>query len=96
MLPLLMVMSIYYISETARLDVFGESTYKNKIKNRSFADMIYAGMLETWWGGTSYMDTTWTLFIELWGSFLVFMIAVTAHAYRGRFLFYTIFIVTFL
>lgn len=61
--------------------------------------MIYAGMLETWWGGSSYMDTARTLFIELWGSFLVFMIAMASQdcdACNGRFLVYAMLIFIFI
>lgn len=76
MLPVLMTLSLYYF--IARLDVFGESTY-NKIKNKSFIDLIYAGMLETWYGGWSFIEPTWTLSVEMWATYLIYLVAFTAH-----------------
>lgn len=86
MLPVLMILSIYYFF--ARLDLFGKSTY-NLLKNKTFGNVLWAGMLETWWGGWSFMAPTWTLGIELWATFLVYLVALTAHNYQGRFFFYT-------
>jgi len=76
MLPVLVILSIYYF--IARLDVFGDSTY-NKIKNYSFFDLIYAGMLETWFTSWAFIEPTWTLSIEMWATFLVYLVAFTGH-----------------
>lgn len=92
MLPVLLIMSIYYFC--ARLDLFGKSTY-NKIKNKTFTQLLWAGMLETWWGGWSFIGPTWTLGIEFWATFIVYLTALTAHNYKGRFFFYTAIIVFF-
>lgn len=91
MLPVLMIQSIHYLC--ARLDLFGKSTY-NALKNKSFGQVIWAGTLETWWGGNSIMVQTWTLHIEFWASFFVYLVALTAHNYKYRFFFYTA-IITF-
>ena len=92
MLPVLLIMSIYYFC--ARLDLFGKSTY-NKIKNKTFTQLLWAGMLETWWGGWSFIGPTWTLGIEFWATVIVYLTALTAHNYKGRFFFYTFIIVFF-
>lgn len=87
MLPVLMILSIYHIC--ARFDLFGETTY-NKIKNKTWLDLMYAGLLETWYPGTSmaYIEPTWTLSVEFMATFFIYLVAFTAHAYRGRFFFY--------
>ena len=91
MLPVLMIQSIHYLC--ARLDLFGKSTL-NYLKNKTFGDLLWAGILETWWGGHSIMHQTWTLSIEFWGSFFIYLVALTAHNYKYRFFFYTA-IITF-
>ena len=92
MLPVLMILSIYLLF--ARFDCFGDSTF-NKIKNRTFTELLYAAMLETWCTtSTRFINPTWTLGIEYWATLLVYIVAFTAHSYRGRFFFYTA-IVTF-
>jgi len=93
MLPVLMILSIYYF--VGRLDVMGESTY-NKIKNKTFFDLIYAGVLETWYGGWSFIEPTWTLSVEMWATYLIYLIAFTGHQYRGRFFWYLAIIFFFL
>jgi len=93
MLPVLMIQSFYFFF--ARLDLFGKSTL-NRLKNKTFGDLLWAGMLETWWGGWSFMAPTWTLGIEFWASFMIYLVALTAHNYNGRFFFYTSIIVFFL
>jgi peptidoglycan/LPS O-acetylase OafA/YrhL len=86
MLPVLMILSIYLLF--ARFDCFGESTY-NKIKNKTFTNLLYTAMFETWAGPTlSFIGPTWTLGIEFWATYLIYIVAFTAHAYRGRFFFY--------
>lgn len=87
MIPVLMILSIYLAF--ARFDCFGEQTL-NKLKNKTFLNLLYAAILETWAGpSVSFIEVTWTLGIEFWATFLVYLIAFTGHAYRGRFFFYT-------
>jgi len=53
-------------------------------------------MIEVWCGpSTRFMNPTWTLGIEFWATLLVYVVAFTAHAYRGRFFFYLAFIFFF-
>ena len=51
MLPVLMILSLNYL--TARLDLYGKSTY-NGLKSKTFGDLLWAALLETWWGGKSF------------------------------------------
>jgi len=86
MLPVLMILSIYLLF--ARFDFFGESTF-NKIKNRTFLDLLYAAMIETWCGPSAwFVNPTWTLGVEYWATMLVYVVAFTGHSYRGRFFWY--------
>ena len=86
MLPVLMILSIYVLF--ARFDCFGESTF-NKIKNKTITNLLFTSMFETWAGPTlSFIGPTWTLGIEFWATYLIYIVAFTAHAYRGRFFFY--------
>ena len=92
MIPVLMILSIYYAC--MKFDLFGKSTY-NKIKGKGFGDLLWAAMLETWWGGWSFMAPTWTLGIEFWATFMIYLIALTGHNYKGRFFFYVSIIIFF-
>ena len=86
MLPVLMILSIYLLF--ARFDFFGESTF-NKIKNKTFLNLLYTAMLEIWCGpDISFIEPTWTLGVEFWATYLIYIVAFTGHAYRGRFFFY--------
>ena len=86
MIPVLMILSIYLLF--ARTDCFGESTY-NKIKNKTFLNLLYTAMFEIWAGPSiSFIEPTWTLGIEFWATYLVYLVAFTGHAYRGRFFYY--------
>lgn len=92
MIPVLMILSIYYAC--MKFDLFGKSTY-NKIKGKGFGDLLWAAMLETWWGGWSFMAPTWTLGIEFWATFMIYLVALTGHNYQGRFFFYVSIIIFF-
>ena len=86
MIPVLMILSIYLLF--ARFDCFGEATY-NKIKNKTFLSLLYTAMFEIWAGiSISFLEPCWTLGIEFWATYLIYIVAFTAHAYRGRFFFY--------
>lgn len=93
MLPVLMILSIYLLF--SRFDCIGESTW-NKIKNRTFTELLYASLFETWAGvSTRFINPTWTLGIEFWATMMVYIVAFTAHSFRGRFFFYTALITFF-
>ena len=84
MLPLLMIQSIYYLC--GRLELLG--TY-NGIRDFSFAHLLWSSLLGVWYGKWNYVIVTWTLTIEFWGTFLVYLVALTAHNQKGRYFFYT-------
>ena len=64
-------------------------TNSNITTHDSFAFLLYSSILEVWYGECSYILVAWTLSIELWGTFLVYLVALTAHKYKYRFFFYT-------
>lgn len=90
MIPVLIVMSIYYFF--MRMDCFGESTY-NKIKERVYLDVIYDGVLGTWYGNTRWFFPAWTLSVELYASYIIYRLCEVTREYRGRFYIYFILIV---
>jgi len=69
MLPLLVVLSIYYLF--MKFDCFGHATY-NKIKKKTFADILFDGIFATWFGDVSWFNPQWTLQIEFVASYFVF------------------------
>jgi len=85
MIPVLVIISIYFLF--MKLDCFGKKTYE-KILDKKFSDVLFDGMVSTWYGDTSWLTPTWTLSIELWATYLVYHLAQTARAYRGRFFIY--------
>jgi len=85
MLPNLMIISLYYLF--AKMDWFGQDTYK-KIKDRSFGDFLECQLFATWYGDNSWATATWTMSVELFATFFIYLIAQTAVKYRGRFWIY--------
>lgn len=85
MIPMLIIISIYYFF--MRMDCFGDSTY-NKIKDHVFSEVLYDGLVGTWFGGTRWFFPAWTLSTELYASFWVYLLAEIAREFRGRFYIY--------
>ena len=85
-----MILSLYYLA--AKLDVFGETTMNN-LKDKTFLDLLYAGLLETWFGGWSFDSVTWTMCVEFWASWLIYFVAFTGYQMRGRFIYYYLIII---
>jgi hypothetical protein len=91
MIPVLMILSLYYLF--MRLDCFGSDTYE-KIKGLTYLDMIYAGVIGTWYGETRWFFPAWTLSVELYASYIVYRISDFAIDYRGRYFIYVAFIIS--
>ena len=85
MIPLLVILSIYYL--TMKFDFYGEQTF-NRIKSKTFFNLVFDGLFGTWFGDYSWIEATWTLNIELIATFFVLLIAQTGVFYRGRFAIY--------
>ena len=52
--------------------------------------MLLDGFVGTWFGNNDYTVVTWTLSIELWASFLVYLVALVTIEYNYRYVIYII------
>ena len=55
--------------------------------------MLLDGLISTWLLNREYTVVTWTLYVELWGSLIVYAFAFTAAQYRQRYTLYILAIV---
>lgn len=87
MIPVLVTISIYYT--VVKFGLVGEKTFP-KIKRKNFGTLLLDGLIGTWFGNKDYAVVTWTLSIELWASFFVYLIAFVTIEYRWRYTLYII------
>lgn len=50
--------------------------------------MFLDTIIGTWFGNNDYACVTWTLGVELWASFYVYLLAETVVFYRNRWILY--------
>ena len=86
MLPLLAIIMIYYL--VAKLDATKDPGTLKKVKLKYYWEVIFDGLLGTWFGVRDYTYVTWTLTIELWASYFCFFLAETVVWYRYRYWLY--------
>jgi len=82
MIPVFVIISLYYI--VAKLSKNG---YR-EVKRKNFGHLIIDGLVGTWFGDQSYTPATWTLSIELFATFFIYLVAFTAVNYRARYTIY--------
>lgn len=78
MIPVLVTISIYYVVVKSGV------TYKFAfpgIKRKNFATLVLDGLIGTWFGNNDYTVVTWTLSIELWATFLIYLLAFVTIEY---------------
>lgn len=85
MLPVLMIVSLYYLC--LKLDFMGDYTFE-RIKTKTFVDLIFDTIFLTWFGDDSWSTATWTLSIELFATFFIYLLSQTAVQYRNRYWIY--------
>ena len=75
MLPVLMILSLYYLASA--LDLVGpkDGMQEIKTKKKTFGLLIYDSTISTWYGDKSWAKVTWTLSIELFATFYVYLLA---------------------
>ena len=66
------------------------------IRDRSYGDILYDGLVTTWYGDVSWFYATWTLSTELIATYFIYQLAKTAKQYRGRFFVYALTILFFM
>ena len=72
MLPVLIILSFYYFF--MKMDAMGPYTFTT-IKNKSFWDLLFDSLFATWLGDHSWAGATWTLSIELFATFLIYLLS---------------------
>jgi peptidoglycan/LPS O-acetylase OafA/YrhL len=88
MLPMFVVLSIYYL--VAKLDLpIKEKTF-SKIKHKQFPQLVLDGTIGVWFMNQDYMGLTWTLSVELFASYWIFLLAFVANQYRGKYWIYAL------
>lgn len=88
MLPMFVVLSIYYL--IAKLDAPQKMKTFSKIKHKQFPQLCLDGLIGVWFMNQDYMGLTWTLSVELFASFWIFLLSFVVINYRGRYWIYAL------
>ena len=75
MLPVLGILPLYYI--VAQLDFTTQDKTLKKVKVKNIWELFLDTIIGTWFGNNDYACVTWTLGVELWASFYVYLLAET-------------------
>jgi peptidoglycan/LPS O-acetylase OafA/YrhL len=69
------------------MDAYGDNGMQRTIR-KTWSDAFMDGLFGVWFANDDKNDTwltpTWTLSIELWATFLVYLLAQTVRFYKGR------------
>jgi hypothetical protein len=76
-----MILSIYYFF--LKIGAMGPHTFL-RIKKKSFYDLMMDSLFGTWFGDASWSGATWTLSIELFATFFIYLFTQTSTQYRNR------------
>lgn len=80
MIPLAVNASFYYI--VAKTGLVSEVSNLNRIKRKNYGIFLEDVLIGTWLGNDDYFIAQWTLGIELFASFFIYLIAFTVVHYR--------------
>jgi len=83
MLPMLLCLSFYYIA--AKMDFTTRKGTFGKVKPKTFLEFLEDGTIGVWFMNTDYAGLTWTLSVELFASYFIYVIALVPIHYNGRF-----------
>jgi hypothetical protein len=72
MIPLWVILSLYYF--VAKIGVTAPEVLRG-VKSRNFLGMLSDGLIGTWLGYFPYTIAAWTLAIELFASYFVYILA---------------------
>ena len=89
-----MVASLYYL--VAKTGLASKASNLNRIKRKNFGIFLEDVLIGTWVGNKEYFIAQWTLGIELFASFFIYIIALTVVNFRQRLFFVYIPIMTFI
>lgn len=88
MLPLFFIIQIYYL--VAKTDCTTQEHTLSHIKAKKWPQLILDGLIGTWFGNNDYAYVTWTLSVELWATYFVFILAQVVVHYKNRYILYII------
>lgn len=83
MLPMFIILSIYYF--VAKMDFPVDQGSFGKVKHKQFPQLLLDGLIGVWFMNQDYMGLTWTLSVELFASYWIFLLSFVVINYRGRF-----------
>mgnify|MGYP000710342054 FL=1 len=83
MLPMLIVLSLYYV--VAKMDCTTRNETLSSVKPKSFFEFLVDGTIGVWFMNTDYAGLTWTLSVELIASYFIYILALVPIHYNGRF-----------
>ena len=86
MMPLFIILSIYYL--VAKFDLAIMKGTLSKVKHKSFLQFVLDCMIGVWFMNTDICGPTWTLAIELFASYWIFLVSFVVIQYRGRYWIY--------
>jgi peptidoglycan/LPS O-acetylase OafA/YrhL len=73
------------------MDVTTQEQTLVEIKQKSgFLEFLLDSLIGTWYGNNDYAYVTWTLTVELWATYFVYIVAQTVVWYRHRYILYII------
>lgn len=87
-IPMMLTLSIYYI--IAKLDLTSNRTTLAKVKSKSFFEFIMDTIIGVWVNNTDITGATWTLGVELFASYFIYLIALVPIHYNGRWWIYAL------
>jgi hypothetical protein len=79
MLPLLVTHVIYYFF--CHIDAISDDDILVNVKNKKYPSVLSDGLIGAWFGDRAINGVTWTLAIELWASYYVFILSETVVFY---------------
>jgi hypothetical protein len=82
MLPVLVSHIIYYFF--THVDAVPDDDLLNSVKKKYYPEVISDGLFGVWFMNKDINIVTWTLAIELWASFYVFIVSETVVFYSAR------------
>jgi len=72
MVPCFMIISLYYL--LSKMGAMGQYTYV-RIKDKTFGEFIIDSLFTTWIGGDDWSTATWTMSIELFATFFIYLLS---------------------
>lgn len=86
--PILVINSIIYLCANTFPNEWGYRKRDQWGDEHSFMNLLLGSFVFVWFGDHRWNLPEWTMAFELWGSFLVFLTAMSLYNYRQRYVLY--------